>query len=45
MFFKGYTLTTILGALAIFGGLIVLNELTRKNKKLSIFMYNYYQYL
>ena len=39
MFFKGYTLTTILGALAILGGLLVLNELTRKNKKLSIFMY------
>ncbi|HZJ68423.1 MAG TPA: DUF5692 family protein [Candidatus Eisenbacteria bacterium] len=39
MFFTGYTLTTILGALIIFAGLLILNELTRKNKMLSIIIY------
>lgn len=39
MFFTGYTLNTILGALIIFSGLVIINELTRKNKLLSIGLY------
>lgn len=39
MFFTGYTLSTVLGALIIFGGLVIFNELTRKSKMLSIAMY------
>lgn len=39
MFFTGFNLTTILGALLLFSGLVLINEITRKSKYLSIGLY------
>lgn len=38
-FFEGYSLLTILGFVALVAALVVLNEITRHSKKLSVFMY------
>lgn len=38
-FFTGYTVTTVLGALLIFAGLLLINEITRRSKLLSIAVY------
>lgn len=38
-FFEGYSLLTILGFAALVAALVVLNEVTRHSKKLSVFMY------
>lgn len=39
MFFTGYSLQTVLGALVLLGGLLILNELTRRHKYLAILAY------
>ncbi len=38
-FFEGYSLLTILGFAALVAALVILNEVTRHSKKLSVFMY------
>jgi len=39
LFFQGYTFQTILGAVAVLGGLILVNELTRRSKAASLLLF------